>query len=448
MNLDHDTICAIATPPGRGGVGIVRLSGPLAKTIASELVEHELKPRYAHYGHFEDGEVLDTGICIFFPGPNSFTGEDVVEFQGHGGPILLDRVIRALIKRNARLARPGEFSERAFLNGKLDLAQAEAVADLINASTEQAARGALQSLDGVFSDRINALVAQLTYLRVYVEAAIDFPDEEIDFLSDGKIQGMAEALRDEFNSVLATARQGALLRDGMTVVIAGRPNAGKSSLLNALTGKDSAIVTNIAGTTRDVLREVIDLDGLPVHIVDTAGLRDAPDVVEREGIKRAYDEIERADHILLVRDLTTPSDEPDWPSDIPQPQHIPLTTVLNKCDLAAVQPGINSCNQQAKITLSAEGGEGVALLRQHLKDSVGFQTAGEGAFMARRRHIDALERALASVEDGLFQLFEAHAGELLAEDLRLAQKALGEITGQVTSDDLLGHIFGSFCIGK
>ncbi|WP_298633354.1 tRNA uridine-5-carboxymethylaminomethyl(34) synthesis GTPase MnmE [uncultured Umboniibacter sp.] len=448
MNLDHDTICAIATPPGRGGVGIVRLSGPHAREIASELVDHDLKPRHAHYGHFKDDEVLDTGICIFFPGPNSFTGEDVVEFQGHGGPILLDRVIRALIKRNARVARPGEFSERAFLNGKLDLAQAEAVADLINASTEQAARGALQSLDGVFSNRINALVAQLTYLRVYVEAAIDFPDEEIDFLSDGKIQGMAEALRDEFNSVLATARQGALLRDGMTVVIAGRPNAGKSSLLNALTGKDSAIVTNIAGTTRDVLREVIDLDGLPVHVVDTAGLRDAPDVVEREGIKRAYDEIERADHILLVRDLTTPSEEPDWPSDIPQPQHIPLTTVLNKCDLAGIQPGIEYNNQQAEVTLSAATGGGVSLLRQHLKDSVGFQTAGEGAFMARRRHIDALERALRSVEDGLFQLFEAHAGELLAEDLRLAQKALGEITGQVTSDDLLGHIFGSFCIGK
>ena len=452
-----DTIAAIATPPGRGGVGIVRISGPGARTIAEQVVGKTLTPRFAHYGpFFEQGEgkkqVLDQGIALFFPGPNSFTGEDVLELQGHGGPVILDCLLRETLRLGARLARPGEFSERAFLNDKIDLAQAEAIADLIDSVSEQAARSALRSLQGEFSQRIHELVEQLIQLRLYVEAAIDFPEEEIDFLADGKVRQQVEALLADFDAVLSSAHQGSLLREGMRVVIAGAPNAGKSSLLNALAGRDSAIVTPIAGTTRDVLREQIQIDGLPLHIIDTAGLRDSPDEVEREGIRRAWREIEHADHILLVVDsqTTTSNDARQlWPAEVPAALgRQPITLIRNKCDLQAIAPGQKLGDDGSTIiTLSAKTGSGIDLLREHLKASIGFHP-GEGSFLARRRHIEALQKAREYVSYGQQQLENAGAGELLAEDLRLSQRTLGEITGEVSADDLLGRIFSSFCIGK
>jgi tRNA modification GTPase len=451
--LDNDTICAIATPIGRGGIGIIRLSGANALDIAGKLVDATLKPRYAHYGDFRHNhELIDQGICIYFPNPHSFTGEDVVELQGHGGPILLDKLLSICVELGARVARPGEFSERAFLNGKLDLAQVEAIADLINASSEQAARSALLSLEGEFSKEINELQTELTKLRVYVEAAIDFPEEEIDFLSDGVVQSMAESLTTNFDRVQNAANQGAILRDGMTLVIAGRPNAGKSSLLNALTGKDSAIVTNIAGTTRDVLREQIHIDGMPLHIIDTAGLRESPDVVEQEGIRRAQAELTKADHMLLVVDSseTSATDLATlWPKDLaPPPPHLKYTVVQNKIDVSNLPAGKDTGDYQTLIRACAKSGEGIDSLREHLKDIMGYQNLSEGVFMARRRHIDALNRAREALDNGLEQLYSAAAGELFAEDMRYAQMALGEITGKFTSDDLLGEIFSSFCIGK
>ena len=400
----NDTIVAQATPPGRGGVGILRISGLKAREVAETVLGKLPKPRYADYLPFKDadGSTLDQGIALWFPGPNSFTGEDVLELQGHGGPVILDLLLkRILIIPGLRIARPGEFSERAFLNDKLDLAQAEAIADLIDASSEQAARSALNSLQGAFSARVNHLVEALTHLRIYVEAAIDFPDEEIDFLSDGKIEAQLNNVISDLDAVRAEARQGSLLREGMKVVIAGRPNAGKSSLLNALAGREAAIVTDIAGTTRDVLREHIHIDGMPLHIIDTAGLRDASDEVERIGIERAWQEIEQADRVLFMVDR-----------------------------------------------LSARTGEGVDVLRNHLKQSMGFETNMEGGFLARRRHLQALAEAAEHLEQGKAQLLGAWAGELLAEELRLAQQNLSEITGEFTSDDLLGRIFSSFCIGK
>lgn len=453
-----DTIAAIATPPGRGGVGIVRISGPQARAIAEQVVGKSLTPRFAHYGPFfenPDGkkQVLDQGIALFFPGPHSFTGEDVLELQGHGGPVILDCLLREILRLGARMARPGEFSERAFLNDKIDLAQAEAIADLIDSASEQAARSALRSLQGEFSQRIHELVEQLIQLRLYVEASIDFPEEEIDFLADGKVRRQVEDLLANFDSVMRSAQQGSLLREGMRVVIAGAPNAGKSSLLNALAGRDSAIVTPIAGTTRDVLREQIQIDGLPLHIIDTAGLRDSPDEVEQEGIRRAWREIENADHILFVVDSqTTTSTDPQqlWPAEVPVSLgRQPITVIRNKCDLQAAAPDqkLGDDGSTTIITLSAKTGDGVALLREHLKASIGFHP-GEGSFLARRRHIEALQRAREYVSYGQQQLENAGAGELLAEDLRLSQRTLGEITGEVSADDLLGRIFSSFCIGK
>jgi tRNA modification GTPase len=452
-----DTIAAIATPIGRGGVGIVRVSGPLVGAIIDSVIGRKLTPRTAHYGPFlahhleHDAEPLDIGIALFFPGPHSFTGEDVLELQGHGGPVILDCLLREVIRCGARLARPGEFSERAFLNDKIDLAQAEAIADLIDSSSEQAARSALRSLQGEFSARIHALVEQLTQLRMYVEAAIDFPEEEIDFLGDGKIARALANLLEQLDDVLRNAKQGSLLREGMTIVIAGAPNAGKSSLLNALAGRESAIVTPIAGTTRDVLREHIQIDGLPLHIIDTAGLRDSNDVVEQEGIRRAWREIERADHVLFVIDSQISQDIDAtalWPLDAPiaLPQ-IPITIVRNKCDLSGLAVGTTN-GEPAVITLSAKTGSGIELLREHLKSSIGFSGTGEGSFLARRRHLDALARARDHLSNGEQQLLHRQAGELLAEDLRQCQRALGEITGDVTADDLLGRIFSSFCIGK
>lgn len=454
LSTAQDTIAAQATPPGRGGVGIIRLSGPQALSIAEQLLGFTPKPRYAHYTPFlgEDRQVLDQGIALYFPNPHSFTGEDVVEFQGHGGPVIIDLLLQRVIRLGARLARPGEFSERAFLNDKLDLAQAEAIADLIDSSSEQAARCALRSLQGAFSERVHELVEALIQLRIYVEAAIDFPEEEIDFLADGKVQADLQRILEQLQQVRQEARQGSLLREGMNVVIAGRPNAGKSSLLNALAGRDTAIVTDIEGTTRDVLREHIHIDGMPLHIIDTAGLRDAPDAVERIGIDRAWEEIRKADRILMMVDSTeanTTDPAQLWPELTLQLDDLShVTLVRNKADLTGEPVGIRQEGEYTLISLSAKQGLGIDLLRNHLKQVMGFNATTEGGFMARRRHVDALERARQLLETGAEQLSLHGAGELLAEDLRQAQQALSEITGEFSSDDLLGRIFSSFCIGK
>lgn len=451
----NDTIIAQATPPGRGGVGILRISGPAACTVAQVVLGKIPKPRYADYlpFHDQDGSTLDQGIALYFPGPHSFTGEDVLELQGHGGPVILDLLLKRILTLPAvRIARPGEFSERAFLNDKLDLAQAEAIADLIDATSVQAARSAMNSLQGVFSTRVHQLVEALTHLRIYVEAAIDFPDEEIDFLSDGKIENLLNGVMADLAQVRAEAQQGSLLREGMKVVIAGRPNAGKSSLLNALAGREAAIVTDIAGTTRDVLREHIHIDGMPLHIIDTAGLREAKDEVERIGIERAWSEIQQADRILLMVDSTT-TDEVDpshiWPEFIARlPASMSLTLIRNKADITGETLGLSEVGGYSLIRLSALTQQGVDVLREHLKQSMGFNQHTEGGFLARRRHLQALEQAADHLVQGKEQLVSAYAGELLAEELRQAQQVLSEITGEFSSDDLLGRIFSSFCIGK
>ncbi|KMN13947.1 tRNA modification GTPase MnmE [Pseudomonas weihenstephanensis] len=455
MSVPAQTIAAVATAQGRGGVGIVRVSGPLARAAAQAFCERELKPRYAHYGPFygENREVLDEGIALYFPGPHSFTGEDVLELQGHGGPIVLDMLLQRCIQLGCRLARPGEFSERAFLNDKLDLAQAEAIADLIEASSAQAARNALRSLQGAFSQRVHNLTEQLIGLRIYVEAAIDFPEEEIDFLADGHVLGMLDKVREELSTVQREAGQGALLRDGMTVVISGRPNAGKSSLLNALAGREAAIVTEIAGTTRDVLREHIHIDGMPLHVVDTAGLRDTDDHVEKIGVQRALKAIGEADRVLLVVDATAPEAEDPfalWPEFLEQrPDPAKVTLIRNKADLSGENIALEvSADGHVTISLSARSTAGLDLLREHLKACMGYEQTSESSFSARRRHLEALSHASAALEHGRAQLTLAGAGELLAEDLRQAQHSLGEITGAFSSDDLLGRIFSSFCIGK
>ena len=447
--LTGDTIAAIATPPGRGGVGIVRISGPATRRIAESMLGRLPSPRHATHTHFLDdaGEPLDDGIALFFPAPHSFTGEDVLELHGHGGPVVLDMVLSRTLGLGARLARAGEFSERAFTNGKIDLTQAEAVADLIESSSEVAARSAMRSLQGEFSKRVHGLVEALTQLRMYVEAAIDFPEEEIDFLADEKILSKLSAIEQDLDRLLESTRQGQLLHDGMTVVLAGPPNAGKSSLLNALAQSETAIVSPIPGTTRDVLRERIHLDGMPLHIVDTAGLRASRDEIESEGIRRAREQMTRADRILLVLDDSTPG---GVPADVlPHlPAHLPRTVVRNKIDLTDRAAGIVNTSSGIEILLSAKTGAGLDALRHYLKDCMGFQPAGEGTFIARRRHLDAIRRAQDHVTRGRAQLKESRAGELLAEELRLGQQALGEITGEVTSEDLLGRIFSSFCIGK
>lgn len=455
---DQDTIAAQATPPGRGGVGIVRISGLRAKDVAQNILGLLPEPRYAHYGPFYDqggaasGQVLDEGIALYFPGPNSFTGEDVLELQGHGGPVIIDLLLKRVLECGARLARPGEFSERAFLNDKMDLAQAEAIADLIDSVSEQAARNAIRSLQGEFSGKVHDLVDKLTQLRIYVEAAIDFPEEEIDFLADGKVLNDLEAIQRELLTVRSSASQGALMQEGMTVVIAGRPNAGKSSLLNALSGRDSAIVTDIAGTTRDVLREHIHIDGMPLHIVDTAGLRETPDQVEQIGVQRAWDEINKADRVLLMVDSTsTASNDPHdiWPDFVDQlPRTARISVIRNKIDQSGESAGIDLSTGVSILRLCAKSGEGVDNLKQHLKEVMGYTGTTEGGFSARRRHIDALNQAEEYLNNGHYQLMAMGAGELLAEDLRMAQHALGEITGHISADDLLGKIFGSFCIGK
>ncbi|WP_421180234.1 tRNA uridine-5-carboxymethylaminomethyl(34) synthesis GTPase MnmE [Aeromonas enteropelogenes] len=453
--MTTDTIVAQATAPGRGGVGIVRVSGPAAEQVAEIVLGKRPRVRYAEYLPFRDeqGEVLDQGIALLFKAPNSFTGEDVLELQGHGGPVIMDMLVRRILQiKGLRPARPGEFSERAFMNDKLDLAQAEAIADLIEASSEQAARSAMHSLQGQFSSKIQQLVESLIRLRIYVEAAIDFPDEEIDFLSDGKVAGDLYAIMADLDAVRGEARQGALLREGMKVVIAGRPNAGKSSLLNALAGRESAIVTEIAGTTRDVLREHIHLDGMPLHIIDTAGLRDTQDKVEQIGIERAWAEIEQADRVLFMVDGTT-TDAVDpreiWPEFVDRlPKNIGLTVIRNKADLTGEDLAPSEELGHAVYRISAKTELGLPALREHLKACMGFQGNTEGGFMARRRHLDALERAAERLLVAKEQLEVFVAGELVAEELRLAQESLSEITGEFSSDDLLGRIFSSFCIGK
>ncbi|GAJ73450.1 LOW QUALITY PROTEIN: GTPase and tRNA-U34 5-formylation enzyme TrmE [Vibrio sp. JCM 18904] len=423
--------------------------------MALEVTGKTLKPpRYAEYLPFksEDGTVLDQGIALYFPNPHSFTGEDVLELQGHGAPVVMDMLIKRILGIDGiRAARPGEFSERAFLNDKLDLAQAEAIADLIDASSEEAAKSALQSLQGAFSGRINTLVESLIHLRIYVEAAIDFPEEEIDFLADGKVAGDLQAIIDNMRCAKKLTKALLCVR-GDEVVIAGRPNAGKSSLLNALSGKESAIVTDIAGTTRDVLREHIHIDGMPLHIIDTAGLRDASDEVEKIGIERAWDEIAQADRVLFMVDGTTTdaTDPKDiWPDFVDRlPDNIGITVIRNKADQTGEDMGICHVNNPTLIRLSAKTGAGLKALRDHLKECMGFSGNSEGGFMARRRHLDALERAAQHLQIGQEQLEGYMAGEILAEELRITQQHLNEITGEFSSDDLLGRIFSSFCIGK
>ena len=446
---ESDTIAAIATPPGRGGVGIVRLSGPRALEIAEAIAGRRPAPRQAAFRVFRDaaGEPIDEGLLLCFPAPHSFTGEDVAELQGHGGPVVMDRLMARCLELGARPARPGEFSERAFLNDKLDLTQAEAIADLVDAETEAAARLAIRSLAGAFSQRVHRLVEGLIALRTYVEAAIDFPEEEIDFLADERVACDLDALIADLEAVRASARIGRVLRDGMRLVIAGLPNAGKSSLLNALAGEERAIVTEVPGTTRDLLREQIQIDGMPLHLVDTAGLRETGDVVERIGVERARAELAQADRILWVYDgAADPEHAAFDPAQLPQ--GVPVTLVHNKADLSGAEPGLFERDGLPEVRLSARSGAGLDALRAHLRECMGLAQGVEGEFSARRRHLDALARAADHLEAGRRALLEGRAGELLAEDLRLAQRALGEITGEFSADDLLGEIFSSFCIGK
>jgi len=442
-----ETIAAIATAAGNGGVGIIRISGLLAEDIAEHICAKPLQARTAHFVSFKDHDdsVIDTGIALFFPSPFSYTGEDILELQAHGGGVVLNMLLKRVLSLGARLARPGEFTERAYLNDKLDLAQAEAVADLIHATTEQSARSAQNSMQGLFSKQINELVEELTELRIYVEAAIDFVDEDIDFLSDGIVENRMVKLLDKVSKIQQTARQGRLLRDGMNIVIAGKPNAGKSSLLNCLAGHEAAIVTDIAGTTRDILRERIQLDGMPLHIIDTAGLRDSENVVEQEGIRRAHAEINKADKILFLIDVN----EPEPNAEIARfPGHLDVIRIYNKIDLHGIPAAIKQTGQGTEIYLSVKTGAGVHLLKEHLKESIGYQETAQNVFTARIRHLEALQRAHEFIHSALANLQVNRAGELAAEDLRQAQNSLSEITGQFSSDDLLGKIFSSFCIGK
>ncbi|WP_171302538.1 tRNA uridine-5-carboxymethylaminomethyl(34) synthesis GTPase MnmE [Acinetobacter indicus] len=446
------TIAAIATPPGRGGVGVIRLSGPKSYAIAEALTQKQLpKARFAGFRQFYEasGEVMDEGLVICFPNPNSFTGEDVVELQGHGGPVIQNALLARLLELGATAAKAGEFSMRAFENGKLDLVQAEAIADLIDATSQAAARSAVRSLQGAFSTKVNTVLEKLIHLRLHVEAAIDFPEEEIDFLADGKILALLDDVASSVTAVQQSARQGQLLREGLQVVIAGKPNAGKSSLLNALAGIERAIVTDIAGTTRDVLHEKITLNGLPITLTDTAGLRETGDVVEKEGIRRAIKEIEQADLLLLVYDLSQ-GEEPlalaqEYFADHLEPKRLML--IGNKADLTGAEAVIGDYQGFRHITVSAKQETGVQSLIDAITAHAGFQPE-ENTFIARTRHLDAMKRTQYYLAEAREQLVDYHAGELVAESLRLAQNALGEITGDFSADDLLGKIFGSFCIGK
>lgn len=471
--MDTDTIAAIATAPGKGGIGIIRLSGDKALAIAKQISGIDLKPRHAHFTEFFDQQktLIDNGIAIYFPNPNSFTGEDVVEIQAHGSGVLLNSLLNETIRLGARIARPGEFSERAFLNDKIDLIQAEAIADIIESTSEAAAKSAVRSLSGEFSNLINNLTYDVTRLRVYVEAAIDFPEEEVDFLSDQYITNTLDSLISSIENIWQQAKQGSLIRDGLSLVIIGKPNAGKSSLLNLLAGDNLAIVNQQAGTTRDILRENIQIDGLPLRIIDTAGLRNSEDEIEQEGIRRARNEIGKADIVLFMRDASSESTttastteidhNPDNDQqliesikeelkqfDISVPASTSFIVVNNKIDIVQQTPEVKTHPLFTEVFLSAKTGQGLDLFKDSLKTIGGFTNSNESNFVARSRHIDALSKAKESIENGKQQLIDYQAGELLAEDLRLAQNYLGLITGTVTSDDLLGEIFSSFCIGK
>ena len=444
----RDTIAAVATPPGRGGIGIVRLSGPCAQRISERVVGSLPPPHLARLRIFRNakGESVDRGLVLFLPQPGSFTGEDTVELQGHGGPVVTGMVLDCALRAGARVARPGEFSERAYLNGRLDLSQAEAIADLIESASEQAARSAMRSLEGVFAERVRAHVEDLIGIRTYVEASIDFPDEEIDFLAEPDLALRLRALRRAVSGTLEEARQGRVLRDGLGVVIAGSPNVGKSTLLNRLCGRDAAIVTDIPGTTRDTLNETLHLDGMPIRLTDTAGLRAGADVVERIGVGRALDAITAADAVLHLVDDRSPV-----PPGEMAPEVLPAQTLLrvhNKIDLTGSPSGLDESVNPPVLRISARTGAGLGALRERLKAIAGYRPGEDGLFIARRRHVEALEQAAAAIARGCAQLAGQGAGELLAEDLREAQGTLGHISGAVTSDDLLAEIFSSFCIGK
>jgi len=441
-----DTIVAAATPPGVGGVGVVRLSGPLVEAIARRMIGELPEARFATAATFRNasGEDLDSGLALYFPGPASFTGESVLELQGHGGPVVMSMLIDAALELGARMAEPGEFTKRAFLNDKLDLAQAEAIADLIGSGTAQAARAALHSLSGAFSSSVDDLAEKLVRLRMYVEAAIDFPEEEIDFLGDEQLQASLKDCAATFAELQRNAKLGRVLRDGYRVVIVGKPNAGKSSLLNRLSGEDAAIVTEVAGTTRDILREQINIDGLAVELIDTAGLRDDPDRIEEEGIRRAREALKSADAVLWIQDANE-AQEQEIDEEIPEGAETII--VRNKIDMTGEQAGL-AADGSGTVRLSAKTGDGIDALHECLRVAAGYRNLGEGAFTSRKRHIDALRRAAKHFMTGKAALEDTKAGELLAEELRLAQEALGEITGAVSSDDLLGRIFSEFCIGK
>jgi len=441
------TISALATAIGQSGIGVVRVSGPLSKVIANKVLKIELEPRIAYYGSFYDEESnqVDKGIAIFFPGPHSYTGEDVLELQGHGGISVLRKLLETVTFFGARLSEPGEFTKRAFLNGKMDLVQAEAVQDLVQASSEKSALSAVRSLSGEFSEKINQLLRDLIDLRVFVEATIDFSDDEIDFLKSDEMSTKLELLKKELLEILDCANQGAILRDGLHVAIAGKPNAGKSSLLNALTRQPSAIVTDIAGTTRDVLKETIHIKGMPLHIIDTAGLHKSNNIIEQEGIRRAYAEISNADVVLLVCDSQDSRIDLSILPDVMMNK--PIMVIRNKIDLLNTKSKIRQYEGQTEISLSAKTGDGIELLRQVLSDVAGYNPESDGIFLARKRHIVAIESTLIYINSAIDQL-EVGASELVAEDLRQASISLGVITGEFSSDDLLGKIFSSFCIGK
>ncbi len=446
----NDTIVARATPPGRGGVAVIRISGPAVPVIANGMLGDLPRPRHATLSAFQDGrgEALDLGLALYFPAPNSFTGEDVLELHAHGGTVLTDVLIERVLELGARMAQPGEFTQRAFLNDKLDLAQAEAIADLIDADSRAAARAAQRSLRGDFSTAVLALEEAVTQLRMWIEAAIDFPDEDIDFLDSAELHTRFAGVEARFEALERTTRQGCLLREGLRIVIAGRPNVGKSSLLNALAGYAAAIVTPVPGTTRDLIREHLDIDGMPIHIVDTAGLRATADVVEQEGVRRAEAELAVADHALVVTDATHPD-----PADTAKliaglPAGLQYTVVNNKIDLGGERPGPVDA-APGVINVSARTGAGLADLRGRLREVAGFQPEAEGMVTARRRHLEALQEARRYFEAARSQLgTEGGAGELMAEELLQVQNALAGIVGEFTSDDLLGRIFSSFCIGK
>lgn len=438
-----DTIAAAATPPGRGGIAIIRISGPSVTSIMQGLLGRIIEPRKATYLPFRDhhAEIIDEGVALFFPKPHSFTGEDVLELHGHGGTIVVDLLLKRIVNAGARLAQPGEFSLRAFLNGKIDLAQAEGIADLIDASSKQAARSAMRSLQGEFSKVIHDLIERIIHARIHVEAAIDFSSEDIDFISDGIIGHQLKMIRNDLHVIQNQAKQGSFLRDGVNAVIVGKPNVGKSSLLNRLSGKEIAIVTNIPGTTRDIVRDDIILDGMPLHIMDTAGLRESEDIVETEGIRRAYNAMESADIILYIYDEDSDETYNRLLPNINIDER--FLFIRNKIDLLNETPSA----RKSVIALSAKTGAGIDLLIKAIKAKVGFNGDHEGVFLARRRHLEALSQAKSHMETCIIQ-FHTISYELAAEELRLAQHALNEITGEFNADDLLGRIFASFCIGK